>query len=249
MTINPALLVTVLGGGGAAAWTPADFETDLEWWVKYPDGLYQDSAKTTPATVATDPVGNWEDKSGNGRDVKQATSTKRDVIEADSSIGFDGTADILVTDDLGTALTTPCTLVAVLKHKTGSTASNTHIIGGHIEGSAATASFTLYAQDTTPDKFSAYNEFTVEGEALDTDYHVFLCEFNGASSKIRVDGVENSGNAGARNLIKLGVGGNARDALYTACQVKEAFLISKSLSAPEITQVEDYMQAEHGISF
>src|SRR5690606_37871378 len=47
---------------------------DLALWLRADDGLYQDAAKTTPATAEGHPVGAWEDRSGHGRDVTQATA-------------------------------------------------------------------------------------------------------------------------------------------------------------------------------
>jgi len=43
--------------------------------------LWQDSARTTPATQESDPVGACDDLSGNGRHFLQATSTKRFTLD------------------------------------------------------------------------------------------------------------------------------------------------------------------------
>lgn len=66
----------MMGGG---AWTPAKLSPAL--WLKSSVGLYQDAAKTTPATADADPVGAWADQSGNGNDATQGTDTNRPSLQ------------------------------------------------------------------------------------------------------------------------------------------------------------------------
>ena len=56
----------------------------LALWLDASDSatLFQDAAATTPATAASDPVGYWGDKSGNGRHVTQSTAASRPTISA-----------------------------------------------------------------------------------------------------------------------------------------------------------------------
>ena len=61
--------------------------------------MYQDSAGTTPVTAAGQPVGRWEDKSGNAYIFNQTTSTKRPVYQTDGTyhwVDFDGVDDAMV---------------------------------------------------------------------------------------------------------------------------------------------------------
>jgi hypothetical protein len=63
--------------------------------------LYQDAAKTTPATNTDDPVGNWPDISGHGRDATGAAGVrpllKKNIIGTTPGILFDGSNDQLAT--------------------------------------------------------------------------------------------------------------------------------------------------------
>ena len=67
------------GGGGVS---PADI-ADLQLWLDATDAstLFQDTAKTTSASANNDPVGCWEDKSGNGFDFDQSTSARRPTLD------------------------------------------------------------------------------------------------------------------------------------------------------------------------
>lgn len=56
-------------------------------WLEAGQGFYQDSAGTTPATANADPLGLWQDQSGNGRHVSQATSGSRPVLLANAHNG------------------------------------------------------------------------------------------------------------------------------------------------------------------
>lgn len=74
----------------------------LALWLDGARGLWQDSARTTPATADGDPVGAWDDQSGNGRNATQATASKRGtlklgIVNGRQVVRFDGTDDFLAT--------------------------------------------------------------------------------------------------------------------------------------------------------
>lgn len=74
----------------------------LTLWLKADAGLYQDAAKTTPATSDGDVVGAWEDQSGNGSDATQATTSKKPllklgIVNSKPVVRFDGVDDQLDT--------------------------------------------------------------------------------------------------------------------------------------------------------
>lgn len=46
--------------------------------------MFQDSAGTTPVTAAGDPVGLWQDKSGNGHHLVQTTDANRPILRQDA---------------------------------------------------------------------------------------------------------------------------------------------------------------------
>lgn len=84
-TFNPLVLFS---GGTTGAWyDPSDFST-----------MFQDSAGTTPVTGANQPVGLITDKSGNGNNLIQTTSSARPTLRVSGStyyLEFDGVDDFL----------------------------------------------------------------------------------------------------------------------------------------------------------
>lgn len=74
-----------------AAFLPTDLGTNLRLWVKKDGTRYQDSARTSLVTAATQPVGSWTDESTSAYHIFQATSGTRPLERAgrDGAV-FDG---------------------------------------------------------------------------------------------------------------------------------------------------------------
>lgn len=75
--------------------------TGLQIWVKADGTLWQDSARTVPAVANNDPIGCWDDASGNGVNLLQATAGARPLYKTGIQNGlpgvqFDGTNDFLM---------------------------------------------------------------------------------------------------------------------------------------------------------
>ena len=83
-------------------WTPPKATgAGLKLWLRADRGLFQDSGGTTPATADGDPVGLWQDGSGQGNHVSQATASKRPTLRLGVTpsgrpvVRFDGVDDWL----------------------------------------------------------------------------------------------------------------------------------------------------------
>lgn len=83
------------------AFTPAKLP-GLQLWLRADQGVYQDSALTTPAVASSDPVGGWGDQSGRGNTPTQTTAGNRPTLQQVTNNGtvfwalrFDGTNDAL----------------------------------------------------------------------------------------------------------------------------------------------------------
>lgn len=59
---------------------PSDI-SGLTLWLKSDAGLFQDAAGTTPATSDNDPVGLWQDQSGNNFHVSQSSAPNRPILK------------------------------------------------------------------------------------------------------------------------------------------------------------------------
>lgn len=73
--------------------------------------FWQDSARTTPAVADGDPIGAWDDTSGNNRHALQATAGKRPllklgIVNGKPVVRFDGTDDTLVSTIVAAAAQT-----------------------------------------------------------------------------------------------------------------------------------------------
>lgn len=82
----------------------------LELWLKAGGTYWQDAARSTPASSDTDPVGAWDDASGNGRHFTQGTAGDRPLlrtafVNGHAAVQFDGVSDYLDGPDAFSGLT------------------------------------------------------------------------------------------------------------------------------------------------
>jgi len=169
---------------GASLVSPASI-SGLTAWYKADGTLWQDSARTTPAVLDADPVGAWDDASGNGNHLTQATTTKRGTLKLNIKSGkpiirFDGVDDNLRSAAFGAALSQPYTTLAVYTMRAYNAADSKVIYTGLADSpqwADITAFWRMFAG-------TAVNTVLVP----DANWHVNSAEWNGASSKYRLDG-------------------------------------------------------------
>lgn len=111
MTFAGNLLVRSQSTGGT--WTPADISTAL--WL--------DAADASTVTLDGSTVSQWDDKSGNGRNASQGTSSARPVLTASAlnglnAITFDGSNDFMSIANSFMATTT-LIIACVVKENNG----------------------------------------------------------------------------------------------------------------------------------
>jgi hypothetical protein len=94
----------LFAAAASSTWTPASLFTGGEkgLWLDASDytTLFQDYTGSTPVTANSQPVGLWQDKSGNGNHISQNTSSKRGLTNTTSGkfyIQFDAVDDQLQT--------------------------------------------------------------------------------------------------------------------------------------------------------
>lgn len=177
--------------------------TGLTVWYKADGTLWQNSARSTPATADGDPVGAWDDASAGANHATQATAGSRPVLKTNQlngrpSIRFDGVDDRLVKASVLAAQ--PVTILAVVKNPAFAGASENFI------GSAAGAS----AFTSTAGKAGVFGGSSLIGATTvpTATAFIFAGYWNGASSKLYLNGgaADASGAAGATafNGIVLG---------------------------------------------
>lgn len=111
----------------ASATSPATIASGLKgWWdTSVISTLWQDSARTTPVAANSDPVGAIDDRSGNSKNLLQATAGFRPLYKTGiqnslAAVLFDGTDDAMATAAIS-QVTTVATLFAVTKKVAGTT--------------------------------------------------------------------------------------------------------------------------------
>lgn len=178
------------------AFSPLDIAWHTAFWAEGPNFV---ALGLTDGTA----VSSWPDESGNGRSATQATATSQPLYRATGvglnskpAVDFDGTDDWLRTAAFAVELSQPNTLVVVAIRDTG---TDPNFVDGLTDAKrnqlgVRSGSFEMYAGAV------------VNGPASDTIAHVFIAEYNGASSKFKVDGTETTGNAGAAPIDGITLG-------------------------------------------
>lgn len=140
-------------GTGTLSWADAgssftpDSIGDLSLWLDANLGTFQDSGCSTPATANNDPVGCWQDQSGNGVNFTTSTAGVRPLLKTNVSnslpgIAFDGTNDYLTAGStpLNTLDDVSIVLVGFFSADTGEPFSKYAGSAGFLIGSKITSS-------------------------------------------------------------------------------------------------------------
>lgn len=168
-------------------------------------GLYQDTACTVPATADFDSIAAARDElSSSGQVLLQADVNKQFLLAFESGIPTmepDGVDDFLASALLGSALSQPTAIFVVAKNN-DTVGSNRQIFSGQSDFGRQV----LY-NDSNNDSIFAGTVLAAPG--VMEEWHVWTAVFNGASSVLRIDGVQvAAGNAGPQNLDGFVLGCN-----------------------------------------
>lgn len=184
-------------------------------------------------------VSQWDDQSGNGRHLLQATGTNQPSLQADGSILFDGVDNFLKCAAF--TLNQPETVYILVNQVTWT--GNDIIFDGDADGGGQ-----LFQRTVTPTiaLFAGTSSANNTGLAVGT-YGAVVAVFNGASSLLQVNnGTPSTGDAGANNLSGFTLGSNG--VTFSNIQVKEAILFPSAHSATTRAQVIQYLATVGGIS-
>jgi hypothetical protein len=158
--------------------------------------LFKDSARTAPVGADNDPVGSWDDKSGNSRHIINATSTNRMTRLENEYQGFDAIISDNVDDNLFDAIR------AEVAHETWWFAVEIKREGsvGLGQGIVGTTARVLFEQGGD-NQYELYAGATLDSNtAVPAAYtrKILRATWNGASTAYYVNGTTVAiGNAGA----------------------------------------------------
>lgn len=217
----------------AVAFSPSSL-SGLQFWVDFSD--------LSTITSSGGLVSQVTDKSGNGRDISQSTSSNRPAIGASTKNGmdvltFDGS------DNLKAALWTqpqPVTMFAVVRNSENSGANR------QIIGNTNSISPVFYKSGNVWHLYSASE--LASSVSVDNSWHYLSGVVNSGSSVLRLDGTQiAAGNTGSNSWnnssIAIGNSPDAGNGFGWIGDIAEVFIYSRVLSTSEITQVESYLNS------
>lgn len=215
-------------------------------WVNSQQGLYQDAAKTTPATANNDPVGAWADQSGNGHDITQSTSGNRPLLKTAQinslpGILFDGTNDVLKASAF--TLNQPET-VFIVYQVTGFTQGDVVFDGN----SADTMLYYQWNDPSNNTRMYAGNILTPLESTAAGNWLIFCGIFNNTSSQGRKNaGTAVTGTVGVSNAGGFTLGAEANIANWGNITVAEVIIYASALGTTDETSVRNYLNTRYAI--
>ena len=202
----------------------------LKLWTRFNSGI----------TVTGSGVSQWDDQSGNGNHLKQATDANRMTKEADGSILGNGVDQFLKADAF--TFTQPETVLILGKQVTWTISD--HIIDGNTTDTGA-----IFQRTSTPN-IGLWAGAAVGNVSLSLDtYGVIAAVINGASSSIQINnGTPATGNAGASNMSGFVLGARADLTNFANYQAKEIVAYSGALDAATLSKIIAYLATVGGLS-
>lgn len=240
--LESSLLFPALFQDAHSPFTPKSIP-GLQLWLRADKGTFQDSAKTTAATSDADVIGAWADFSGNGRDVLQATTTKKPTLRLNVQNGrpvirFDGTDDFLRASYSN--IVQPYVRFVVVK---SGGAHSRHIINSASSNNAA-----LFTHLVTEIHFTSFAGTLLVGSVIDLNWHILSAIFNEASSSIRTDGAATLGNAGDNVMVGGTTIGASNVGSFTLDGDIAEVLDYTGINSDEVGQIEQYLAGRYGIT-
>ena len=206
------------------AFLPSDL-ANLKLWTRFNQGI----------TVTGSGVSQWDDQSGNGNHLKQATDTNRPSKEADGSILFDGVDNFLKADAF--TLVQPEAIYILFK-------AITWVAGDKVIDGNANSSGTIYQVGTTPSISLYAGTALSEVDLTLGSYGIISAVLNSTNSVLQLNNDSPiTGNAGAVNMGGVTLGSLATGTQYSNIQVKEVLVYSAAHDAATRAKVINYLQS------
>ena len=200
--------------------------------------LWLDASDTATITASSGSVSQWDDKSGNGRNVTQGTAaaqptTGTRTLNGLNVVDFDGN-DFLSRATFVTTSTFFIFLVVDLDVTTGDR--------WIIATSAENVIFGIGAN-----QYRLIQGSNLYGGSPDTNPHVLRATF-AATDTVRVDGVQvASGNAGTATMGSFLLGGKSAVTAPINGAIAEVIIVDGTLTAQQITDTETYLATKWGL--
>ncbi len=263
MSDTTTLLLRRRRAGGAAPFSPSDI-SGLVLWLQGDGTLWQDSARTTPVTTDADPVGAWDDASGGGRHVIQATSGSRPTwqtneINSEPVVRGDGSDDSLSGSDTGMPSgTSNRSAFLVIRPSANPASGVSNIILWWGSNSTNEGMGWSYVKDSVDGDKLKLRQFSwgganVGGEVGDINGVTKLLSgiWNGTNGIVRVNGVQTESAAQSQNTTLSGTMYVFREPSgFTqrfAGDIAEIVVYDSALTGGDLTNIETYLMDKYGL--
>lgn len=218
-----------------AGLNPADLGNLVGWWKSY-------------AGIASSPVGQWDDQSGNDYHLL-AVGVQRPTLLADQLNGkpavvFNGSDNVMQSVFAPAGLSQPATIYILFKQTTW--VANRRIFDGVFTPDC----FTLHQKTTTPNlAFYANNTLLQTTDLAENTWGIATVVANGASSLLQINKeTADTGNPGNSAIDGFTLGALADFSLPGDIAVVEVILRSAADSADVRTAHQDYLAAVGGLT-
>lgn len=235
-----------IGMGRGLGFSPSQV-SDMAYWYDASNlgSLWQDAARTTPVVADGDPVGAWDDLSGNDYHVTQGTAGNRPTYKTAVQNGLpvlrgDGSNDYLENTSYANDYPVYFAAVVIPRHATDS---------GVFHDRTDQQRLGLLADTGDGWRQLSNNAGTHRGTCTEGAESVVGAAFNtGTACFVRVDGVEGAaedlsidqGGSGIRILRAAGAGASA------TCDICELIAYSAIPSAGDRASLESYLTSKWG---
>jgi hypothetical protein len=204
-----------------------------------------DGQDASTLTVVGSNISQWDDKSGLGNHITQATGADQPTVSTLNSyaaVAFDGTGQHL--DGVSWSQQSPTTLFVVYQFSSPIKGGTAAMVW------SANSDRIRWEKRTTGNLRRIHENSDLIGTLEDTNAHYFTGIYNDVSSAIRIDGaVDVSGNVGTRTPSSDGLSIGATPGGLSGHQgvIGEVLWYDALLNATEISQVEAWLKNKWGL--
>lgn len=230
----------------------ARVSTSVSSWLNFTPlslqpAIWFDAADTSTITASSGAVSQWNDKSGNGRHVSQATSAAQPTTGTNTQNGLN-----VITFDGGDWLRTSAETTNSVATIFGVGNHTSTALGGRFFCGFSTLNFqtTIYPFSTVQNAtLFAGSEITGPANSVAANkYYFSTWRLNGASSQVFVNGVGGTvGNAGANNASLGTVGARGDNAFPFIGHIAEIIVVFSVVDENTRIVVENYLRRKWAV--
>lgn len=209
-----------------APFTPASL-ANLAAWYRFNRGI----------TQAGGFASQWDDQTGNGRHLTQATGASQPAVQGDGSLLFDGTDDSMA----ATSWSQGEPVTYFIRYMPVSWTGSDAIVDGNPTGTSGKLEQSGVSPNVRATTDNAALLGPTAGPAIGA-YGTNCCLFNGASSLLQTDlNAAVTGSLVADTMGGIRIGARAAATNCSNIQVKEVIVYNAALSQTDINRVMTYL--------